>query len=92
MTRRISIHTPRVGSDNCLKLAALAHAIFQSTLPVWGATKFIDPNPRIGIISIHTPRVGSDRQCLTNATRHDLISIHTPRVGSDRIRRRLMGG
>ena len=33
---------------------------FQSTLPVWGATKFPDKARDIPSISIHTPRVGSD--------------------------------
>ena len=33
---------------------------FQSTLPVWGATKHRRPHDQISIISIHAPRVGSD--------------------------------
>ena len=34
----ISIHAPRVGSDNIHMRDKLAGALFQSTLPVWGAT------------------------------------------------------
>ena len=34
----ISIHAPRVGSDLWLWLAVMQRRIFQSTLPVWGAT------------------------------------------------------
>ena len=34
--------------------------IFQSTLPVWGATDVVWPELRSKVISIHAPRVGSD--------------------------------
>ena len=34
--------------------------IFQSTLPVWGATDFRKPVELFRAISIHAPRVGSD--------------------------------
>ena len=57
-------------------------SLFQSTLPVWGATGSCPATCRGNHISIHAPRVGSDlrgqlaRCCLP-------ISIHAPRVGSD---------
>ncbi len=35
---RISIHAPRVGSDGGLETAFHTQFLFQSTLPVWGAT------------------------------------------------------
>ena len=35
-------------------------SIFQSTLPVWGATKVCDSQIIPILISIHAPRVGSD--------------------------------
>ena len=55
---------------------------FQSTLPVWGATKAQAPVDEPKPISIHAPRVGSDFH--TGGQRLDLIiSIHAPRVGSD---------
>ena len=56
----ISIHAPRVGSDN----VPLGHNVlimpFQSTLPVWGATTGVAALTKASVISIHAPRVGSD--------------------------------
>ena len=40
----------------------LCITIFQSTLPVWGATKNKDRRQSEETISIHAPRVGSDRE------------------------------
>ena len=56
--------------------------IFQSTLPVWGATA--DPNmeAKSPEISIHAPRVGSDTAA-SSPSGCQTISIHAPRVGSD---------
>ena len=34
----VSIHAPRVGSDHFLRFHLHSFALFQSTLPVWGAT------------------------------------------------------
>ena len=34
--------------------------LFQSTLPVWGATDNLSTGIILGRISIHAPRVGSD--------------------------------
>ena len=34
----ISIHAPREGSDNRIKTTIIRHKVFQSTLPVRGAT------------------------------------------------------
>ena len=56
--------------------------LFQSTLPVWGAT-FIDIIiPDDFLISIHAPRVGSDIKVELQLIVRK-ISIHAPRVGSD---------
>ena len=62
--------------------SVLCVSSFQSTLPVWGAT-------RAGYllwcqrqISIHAPRVGSDDN-LPAKMKKAKISIHAPRVGSD---------
>ena len=55
---------------------------FQSTLPVWGATRGGDPGRPEPGISIHAPRVGSDHQ-LKQLLATQVISIHAPRVGSD---------
>ena len=56
--------------------------IFQSTLPVWGATNSPKKQNIERRISIHAPRVGSDLQRLEEV-RQSVISIHAPRVGSD---------
>ena len=58
--------------------------IFQSTPPVWGATRGGDEHPWAKDISIHAPRVGGDdlHPAFLNSTE---ISIHAPRVGGDRI-------
>ena len=56
----ISIHAPRVGSDPERKLDCYAPVLFQSTLPVWGATMRCWSVAVTMPISIHAPRVGSD--------------------------------
>ena len=56
----ISIHAPRVGSDVPLRPRRLERKLFQSTLPVWGATSFFTSSITLFAISIHAPRVGSD--------------------------------
>ena len=56
--------------------------VFQSTLPVWGATEYKQAAEDGIVISIHAPRVGSDgTPCASFALA--VISIHAPRVGSD---------
>ena len=55
----ISIHAPRVGSDHRAAFQLTA-TIFQSTLPVWGATMINDVIDIVSAISILAPRVGSD--------------------------------
>ena len=56
--------------------------VFQSTLPVKGATLgggFADPSRRV---SIHAPREGSD-PLARRETYTQVVSIHAPREGSD---------
>ena len=60
----------------------LRHTIFQSTLPVWGATDGLGALTPEGGISIHAPRVGSDF-IWPSSWGTSPISIHAPRVGSD---------
>ena len=48
----------------CVLLVAIA--IFQSTLPVWGATRVFLLVFQLGLISIHAPRVGSDHGPIAN--------------------------
>ena len=57
----ISIHAPRVGSDLTALCGQNLIEIFQSTLPVWGATGTFGSLLVESNISIHAPRVGSDR-------------------------------
>ena len=56
--------------------------LFQSTLPVWGATHLTGRWKRHRYISIHAPRVGSD-ESIRGCPYARPISIHAPRVGSD---------
>ena len=58
-------------------------SIFQSTLPVWGATASTVDTYIDRLISIHAPRVGSDTIRLHGRKITKKISIHAPRVGSD---------
>ena len=56
--------------------------VFQSTLPVRGATSGDITYEICDQISIHAPREGSDRPP-HQQPRHFCISIHAPREGSD---------
>ena len=58
----ISIHAPRVGSDRRSPVWGGLAGLFQSTLPVWGATFLVGQPRHNGPISIHAPRVGSDHR------------------------------
>ena len=61
----ISIHAPRGGSDSASRPACFAPRLFQSTLPVGGATAHgLQILPPAAEISIHAPRGGSDTQCV----------------------------
>ena len=60
----ISIHAPRMGSDNNNATNAILNHIFQSTLPGWGATgRILGHGFPVGI-SIHAPRMGSDARSI----------------------------
>ncbi len=62
--------------------ASLNTVLFQSTPPVWGATKAASRITSRPVISIHAPRVGGD--LIHSPIKHqDSISIHAPRVGGD---------
>ena len=81
----ISIHAPRVGSDGVLADALNWAGIFQSTLPVWGATG--ERRNAGGCGNDFNPRspCGERRQDVLHLPPNQ-ISIHAPRVGSDHIR------
>ena len=57
--------------------------IFQSTLPMRGATSSRHQGPNRERISIHTPHAGSDNPKRDQNRQHGVISIHTPHAGSD---------
>ena len=58
-------------------------AIFQSTLPGWGATRRHAPNPpRPGYFNPRSPD-GERRACSCSPFPPPRISIHAPRMGSD---------
>ena len=65
-------------------------SLFQSTLPVWGATGS-DRGVAIRYgISIHAPRVGSDPRPGSGRCNSFDISIHAPRVGSDEVDQKIL--
>ena len=79
---QISIHTPLAGSDLARIPAMAPDRVFQSTLPLRGATCFGWLTLSLIFISIHTPLAGSDLYDCT-WPRISFISIHTPLAGSD---------
>ena len=78
----ISIHAPRAGSDPLVYGVTISGAVFQSTLPVRGATTGGRGARHAQRISIHAPRAGSDGGGGV-LRRRVCISIHAPRAGSD---------
>ncbi len=84
-TDNISIHAPRMGSDQQKKRKKRKKERFQSTLPAWGATKHCLIFEKQQIISIHAPRMGSDLFELKSVGGTVDISIHAPRMGSDTV-------
>ena len=78
----ISIHAPRGGSDQLGGDRTVKLSLFQSTLPVGGATTRLYTRNNLTQISIHAPRGGSDSVFVANVLRLQ-ISIHAPRGGSD---------
>ena len=56
--------------------------LFQSTLPVGGATPHKPEDLDTSMISIHAPRGGSDTWTVPDLCAYT-ISIHAPRGGSD---------
>ena len=78
----ISIHAPRVGSDQSYFHQSALDANFNPRSPCGERQPTRRTVPLIGIISIHAPRVGSDVD-RGGAEPKEPISIHAPRVGSD---------
>ena len=57
---RISIHAPRMGSDDERSRRRAADQNFNPRPPAWGATLLLGALWEGGCISIHAPRMGSD--------------------------------
>ncbi len=81
-TRSISIHAPRVGSDIIEADRVSTPAIFQSTLPVWGATRVRGGHDLMHLFQSTLPVWGATALPGVGEVATD-ISIHAPRVGSD---------
>ena len=60
LSKTISIHAPREGSDFIACVFFHSDGVFQSTLPVKGATGCFALKQFKQAISIHAPREGSD--------------------------------
>ena len=84
--QKISIHTPREGSD-CMVIVPRKPTNYFNPHSPRGERRLARLQPLTGQkISIHTPREGSDLYHHSTAGQK-MISIHTPREGSDCIHR-----
>ena len=82
VSKAISIHAPRVGSDG-LAVWDYSHLPgFQSTLPVWGATEALRMD-QLAVLFQSTLPVWGATAPETQRRYSRPISIHAPRVGSD---------
>ena len=79
----ISIHAPHAGSDGHGLSCTIPELVFQSTLPMRGATVKKWSFYPMQRISIHAPHAGSD-WIKPTPTVSIKISIHAPHAGSDR--------
>ena len=79
----ISIHAPRAGSDFLLYSWFIQPCVFQSTLPVRGATEANSPIPSGRKVFQSTLPVRGATIILCNVDQLFDISIHAPRAGSD---------
>ncbi len=79
----ISIHAPPAGSDTARAVGRLTSSRFQSTLPLWGATRLKKLEFVRQIVFQSTlPLWGATRRS-GDDNRQNMISIHAPPVGSD---------
>ena len=68
MLYEISIHAPRVGSDEGITIPRMIPSIFQSTLPVWGATLWAPKIFTPGRFQSTLPVWGATMSCSTLTT------------------------
>ena len=78
----ISIHAPRMGSDDHQVTPLLLLDRISIHAPRMGSDIICSGNVRIARISIHAPRMGSDELIVSQFIVR-IISIHAPRMGSD---------
>ena len=78
----ISIHAPRMGRDVITLLSSFFVLSFQSTRPVWGATKVYLPLPDGAGISIHAPRMGRDASSHASCARRTEFQSTRPVWGA----------
>ena len=81
--RNFNPHSP-CGERRTDETPVPTYDVFQSTLPLRGATVFSLRVEDGAAISIHTPLAGSDFRHVLAESPHLRISIHTPLAGSDR--------
>ena len=79
---QISIHTPHAGSDKYVGLVTVGMTVFQSTLPMRGATDCRHADGGWRSISIHTPHAGSDRRLTRQLDRAFLFQSTLPMRGA----------
>ena len=83
---RISIHAPRVGCDLNAPGPGISPHRFQSTHPVWGATRYILSVYSDIYLFQSTHPVWGATEAVDPSRRVVAISIHAPRVGCDLLR------
>ena len=81
----ISIHTPLAGSDVSRCFSPPHSSIFQSTLPLRGATSGHRWRTVHGQISIHAPLAGSDMPTMPYATNSEIFQSTLPLRGATSI-------
>ena len=79
---RISIHAPYAGSDIAPNLVYEAYFIFQSTLPMQGATVSAESKYLLFKFQSTLPMQGATSN-IAHIAAIKIISIHAPYAGSD---------
>ena len=79
----ISIHAPRMGSDQVRLVSRQSLKDFNPRSPDGERPNQLLTNPSSQGISIHAPRMGSDAGLALGGDTWPHISIHAPRMGSD---------
>ena len=75
---RFNPRSPRGERQNATH-SQVRHAMFQSTLPAWGATRVGQFSKGSWVVSIHAPRVGSDSPSTAANAVHPSFNPRSPR-------------